>query len=146
MVSGLKKDIALVATMCFLIICSFWWILPSPIALAVVSGSSMKPAIRSGSLVIGVPRKPLVGDIVIARIGGNYVIHRVVNISGDIVYTKGDNNNYTDPPVRIQDVRYVVVLVIPPAIASYVLSSIIIYIAWTGTYFTYKYAFPRPRR
>lgn len=88
----------------------------------------------------------MVGDIVIARIGGNYVIHRVVNISGDIVYTKGDNNNYTDPPVRIQDVRYVVVLVIPPAIASYVLSSIIIYIAWTGTYFTYKYAFPRPRR
>lgn len=37
------------------------------------------------------------GDIVVFRVGNDYVIHRL-HKTEDILYTKGDNNPYKDRP------------------------------------------------
>jgi signal peptidase I len=112
-----------------------WQHVPSPIAIAIVSGKSMLPAIKSGSVAIGVAEKPRVGDVVIVKIGDRYVIHRVISINGTMLQTKGDNNTHPDPPVPIFNARYVVVKVIPPPASYYLLSLICLLIIGIGIYF-----------
>ena len=71
---------------------------------AVVLTDSMNPAIPQGSLAITAPmwlKKPVVGDIVFyeAEIGNNKypIIHRIIRIEDDTIYTKGDNRSFHDP-------------------------------------------------
>ena len=71
---------------------------------AVVEGVSMEPLFHTGDLVVLVKKSPEeieVGDIVVYKSGGKYVIHRVVykyvGPSGDVCFvTKGDNNLLPD--------------------------------------------------
>lgn len=69
-----------------------------------VDGTSMLPTLEQGDLVViqSVPFSDLkVGDIIVysppCSATGESVIHRIVNVSGDGVITRGDNNGYTDP-------------------------------------------------
>lgn len=57
-------------------------------------GVSMNPFIRGGrdSVVLGKSGDLRVGDIALARIGPNYVLHRVIGIDADIVTLMGDGN------------------------------------------------------
>ncbi|AFH42367.1 signal peptidase I [Fervidicoccus fontis] len=72
--------------------------------VAVVKGTSMLPLLKEGDIVFLIHKSPdqiKVGDIVVyERLGGGYIIHRVVaieNISGVVYYTtKGDNNPIDD--------------------------------------------------
>jgi signal peptidase len=71
---------------------------------AVVEGSSMEPLFHTGDLVVLVkspPEEISVGDIVVYRSGGKFVIHRVVykyvGPGGETCFvTKGDNNVLPD--------------------------------------------------
>jgi len=97
-----------------------------PIALMIVSGSSMEPSLKAYDLVLGV-RPSLVGginegDIVVwcideARWRSSCIIHRVVDIHnvGGVVYvvTKGDALSTPDPPVPVDRISYVIVLHVP---------------------------------
>ncbi len=62
-----------------------------------VNGDSMFPLIRKGIDVVTllpVFRTLKVGDIVLfkaRRLGGDYVLHRIIEISGSTVLTRGDN-------------------------------------------------------
>ncbi|MEZ0393560.1 MAG: signal peptidase I [Desulfurococcaceae archaeon] len=71
--------------------------------LAVVEGYSMFPTLMEGDIVV-VVQKPAeqihVGDIIIYRTSGGFIIHRVVGvkvIDGKYFFvTKGDNNEIPD--------------------------------------------------
>lgn len=58
-------------------------------------GESMLPFIRGDkdSVTVRKPSGPVgKGDIVLARIGGNYVMHRVFEVDGDSLTLMGDGN------------------------------------------------------
>ena len=70
-----------------------------------VSGTSMKPFLRSGSLLRIAPllpslAPPVLGDIVLLQsASGRLVAHRVIELRGDMYGTKGDSSGEADPPV-----------------------------------------------
>lgn len=70
------------------------------IIFTVVVSDSMKPEFQRGDLVLTQTlfKEPHVGDIITfqARDVQYSITHRVVNVKGDIVTTKGDNNPLTD--------------------------------------------------
>jgi len=100
-------------------------ILGLPVALLLVSGTSMVPALEPGDMVVavspGLAGGIHVGDIVVYCLGvalrTGCVIHRVVELrpgpGGLLVVTKGDAVPRPDPPVPASLVGYVVVARIP---------------------------------
>jgi len=86
-----------------------------PVSFFMVSGRSMEPTLLIGDLVFGIKGNYTVGDIVIVegvnRV--NCIVHRVVEITGRSVTTKGDANPGPDNPVSRELVLYKVVLVVP---------------------------------
>jgi len=68
----------------------------------VATGNSMAPFIRNGELVDLVPSagKPKFGQVVLTRsIHGRLLLHRVVKLQGDDIFTQGDNCASVDLPV-----------------------------------------------
>lgn len=91
--------------------------------IAEVVGYSMYPQMYDGEYVLYITTEHpnfdiKVGDIVVYYNdeAGVYVAHRVVDIYSangvEYVLTKGDNNNYYDEPVRIDEIKAEVVDVI----------------------------------
>ena len=95
--------------------------------LLVVSGSSMEPAIPTGSLVIVRPALPAtlsVGDVVAFQLRGSTIAHRISAIEelGDAraFRTKGDASMVADPePIAFDDRAGLLVAQIP--LAGYLL-------------------------
>ena len=79
-------------------------------------GNSMRPFIRGQ--VDNVRLQPIkvlkVGDIVLARYNGRYVLHRIIAIEGDQVTLMGDGNLQGVEQVLKSDVTGVVVEIITP--------------------------------
>jgi signal peptidase I len=73
--------------------------LGGPATYAVVAGSSMAPALRTGDLVVLRPaRKYAVGQVVGYRTAsGALVLHRIVGRMGEGYLFQGDNNSWIDP-------------------------------------------------
>ena len=71
-----------------------------------VSGWSMKPLVRSGSILRFSRRgEPSVGDVVLARLADETLVaHRVVALDEDCVWTKGDACRTADGPLSRQSV------------------------------------------
>ena len=90
--------------------------LPMPFGYgwAVVLSGSMEPSISVGDLIIVSENKPYaVDDTVVYQQGSMLVVHRVVEINGDMVITKGDANNAEDQPISSSAVKGTVVAVVP---------------------------------
>ena len=91
-----------------------------PFALSLVAGYSMYPSLKPGDLVLstavwltGFSK----GDVVIYCTGlFHCVVHRVVEVAGGAVVTKGDFNPAPDPPVPETAVKYRAALAIPLAV------------------------------
>jgi len=72
----------------------------SPIYMVV--GDSMYPTLLQYDIVFAIP-KPLLtelkeGDIIIYRLGGNLIVHRIIMVvRGEGYIVKGDNNPAPDP-------------------------------------------------
>jgi len=71
-----------------------------------ISGSSMKPFLHDGNTVL-LGKISLVeiqiGDIILGRFNGNYVLHRVIRIGKDCVYLAGDNNLFQVERIESSD-------------------------------------------
>jgi len=100
-----------------------------PVNVSLVSGYSMYPSMKPGDLLVSLHKDIVgygVGDVVVWCSSPTYcTVHRVVELSGSQVVTKGDNNPSEDPPIPESYVRYRVVLIIPlaawlPACLAYV--------------------------
>ena len=72
----------------------------------VLAGASMTPALHAGdrARVARLQRLPRPGELVLARRGAQLVLHRVVEIAGDRVITRGDASPQNDSPIDVNDV------------------------------------------
>ncbi len=90
----------------FGLVCGILSALP-PLTLYPAVGTSMEPTIAEGDSVAVIPigtDRMSVGDIIVYRsplpaLNGEYplVAHRIVEIRGDIIHTRGDNRTAIDP-------------------------------------------------
>lgn len=84
------------------------WALNSDYPLATISSNSMWPALKEGDIVLlrGVdsPEDLDIGDIVAFRHGEGLAIHRVVEIDGFEITTRGDANTRLDDPIAFENV------------------------------------------
>ena len=79
-------------------------------------GNSMRPFIRGqiDNVRLQRPDDLKVGDIVLAKFEGRYIIHRIIDIKGDHVTMMGDGNLQGVEEVLRSDVSGVVVEIITP--------------------------------
>lgn len=83
-------------------------VLPMPFGYgsAVVLSGSMEPVIMTNELIIVEAREHYeVGDIVVYQTGGILVVHRIVDMDGQMVTTRGEANNMDDEPVELIQIK-----------------------------------------
>ncbi len=82
-----------------------------------VFSESMLPTFQKGDMIIVFGNDEIkVGDIIVFSVPDRQdpIIHRVYSITGSIIQTKGDNNQYVDPwQTTLQNVKGKAVLKIP---------------------------------
>lgn len=90
--------------------------MPFGVGAAVVLTGSMEPTIMADDLIIVKAQETYTPDEVVVYQSGNLlVVHRIVDIDGDLVTTQGDANNAPDEPVELSRLKGSVVGVIPKA-------------------------------
>ncbi len=92
--------------------------LPMPFGYgaAVVLSGSMEPEFSQGDLIIVKETDSFeVNDIVVFQDNNSLVVHRIIEIGGETVTTKGDANNVADEPISAEAVKGKVMFSIPYA-------------------------------
>ncbi len=76
-------------------------------------GNSMLPFIRGGMDPVSLRKLPAVavGDIVLARFPGRYILHRVIALDGNAVTLMGDGNIAGTERCRLEDILGTVVAI-----------------------------------
>lgn len=88
--------------------------MPFGFGVSVVLSGSMEPTLSVNDLVlIHAEESYQSGDIVVYQEGYHLVIHRIVGIYGDTVFTRGDANNVDDAPFPIGQIKGRLVFSIP---------------------------------
>ncbi|MBQ3099826.1 MAG: signal peptidase I [Clostridia bacterium] len=90
--------------------------LPMPFGYgsAVVLSGSMEPEFSKGDLIIVKEAEDYaVEDIVVYQDGASLVVHRIIDIDGETVTTKGDANNTADEPIELSAIKGRVLFWIP---------------------------------
>ena len=84
--------------------------MPFGYGMSVVLSGSMESRLSVDDLVIIKATDSYnVNDIVIYQDGNSLVIHRIIEIDGDTVTTKGDANNTSDEPIQKSQIKGVLV-------------------------------------
>lgn len=80
--------------------------MPFGIGAAVVLSGSMEPTIMTDELIL-VQAQDSYGldDIVVYQSGHVLVVHRIVDMDGELVTTRGDANNTDDPPIPVSQIK-----------------------------------------
>ncbi len=92
--------------------------MPMPLGFgaSVVLSGSMEPELSVDDLVIVKRTESVnVGDVVVFQSENQLIIHRVMEIQGQQLVTKGDANPSADDPIEMDAVKGVMVCVIPKA-------------------------------
>ena len=90
--------------------------MPFGVGASVVLSGSMEPSLSVDDLVFVKAEDSYdVGDVVVYQSGRSLVIHRILQIEGDAVVTKGDANNIEDAPIALADIKGRMVGVVPGA-------------------------------
>ena len=86
-------------------------------AVIIPTGNSMLPFIRGGEDRVVLRRRDsiAVGDIVLARLGERYILHRVIAAEGDALTLMGDGNLSGTERCSLADVLGTVVQIILPS-------------------------------
>ena len=86
-------------------------------AVIIPTGNSMLPFIRGGvdRVVLRKKSAVAVGDVVLARIGDRYILHRVISRKGDALTLMGDGNVRGTEACRTEDVIGTVAEIIRPS-------------------------------
>lgn len=88
--------------------------MPFGIGFSTVLSGSMEPSLSVGDmLIIKGQDNYQIGDIVVYQSGRMPVVHRIEDISEEMVTTKGDANDTSDEPFPLQNIKGEVVAVIP---------------------------------
>lgn len=92
--------------------------LPMPLGFgaAIVLSGSMEPTFSEGDLIIATRSDTVAADdIVVYQERDHLVVHRVMEVDGDQLITKGDANNAPDEPINMSAVKGTVQFWIPGA-------------------------------
>lgn len=74
--------------------------------IAQVLSGSMEPTFSEGAiLLVKKTQKVKIGDIIVYQSGKDLIVHRIVDMQGNIIIAKGDANEKADQPFRNSDVR-----------------------------------------
>ena len=90
--------------------------LPMPFGYgaAVVLSGSMEPELSAGDLIIVKETENYKqNDIVVFQDENSLVVHRIIEVDGETITTKGDANKAADEPISITDVKGKVLFWIP---------------------------------
>ena len=88
--------------------------MPFGYGMTVVLSGSMENRLSADDLVIIKATDDFkVNDIVLYQDGNSLVIHRIIEIDGDTVTTKGDANNIADEPINKSQIKGVLIYDIP---------------------------------
>jgi signal peptidase len=80
--------------------------MPFGVGLSVILSGSMEPTLSVNDLVVvKAADSYTVDDIVVYQSGSTLVIHRIVDIQGDVYITKGDANNTADEPIGLAVIK-----------------------------------------
>lgn len=82
--------------------------LPMPFGLgvSVVYSGSMEPTYSGGDLIFVTKADSYeLGDVVVFQTNKKAVMHRIIEIDGDTVVTKGDANNVADEPIPLASIK-----------------------------------------
>jgi len=67
--------------------------------------ASMSPTIEIGDIVfVKLGEQVQEKDIITYKSGNAFITHRIIEIQGDSIIAKGDNNNTQDKPIKKQDI------------------------------------------
>ncbi len=106
-----------------------------------VTGNSMLPTLYPDQVYFWetINDTPKIGDIVIIeRDDRDYlIIHRIIQIDGEMILTKGDNNSHIDDPISRDQVIARVSLTLPIS-GSQMLALICLSSAYIGIYLFYS--------
>lgn len=72
--------------------------------LVIISGS-MEPELMVDDLIIIKEDIYKNGDIITYKSNNSFVTHRIIDIDGDFIYTKGDSNNVPDDPITQSQIQ-----------------------------------------
>ena len=90
--------------------------LPMPFGYgaAVVLSGSMEPEFSEGDLILIKETKDYKqNDIVVFQGGNNLIVHRIIDIDGETITTKGDANKTADEPINVSNIKGKVLFWIP---------------------------------
>lgn len=80
--------------------------MPFGIGMGVVKTGSMRPTITESDLIIVKKTDDyIVDDIVVYQSNSDLVVHRIIRIEGDLIYTQGDNNSGEDAPIKKDQIK-----------------------------------------
>ena len=90
--------------------------MPFGIGATVVLSGSMEPELSTGDLLIVVKDSEYeLEDVVVYQSGKSAVVHRIIDIDGESITTKGDANNAPDDPITVEHIKGRVLWAIPYA-------------------------------
>lgn len=100
--------IAILAGLIYAIPQALAYALKTNYPIAAITSGSMWPVLKTGDIVLieGVQDKSQikVGDIVVYKNPLGFTIHRIIEINGDTIITKGDANNVSDTPIKFPSI------------------------------------------
>lgn len=80
--------------------------MPFGVGAALVLSGSMEPTLSVDDLIFVKAQDGYeVGDVVVFQSGGSLVVHRIMEINGDMVITQGDANNAPDEEMELSRIR-----------------------------------------
>ena len=88
--------------------------MPFGVGVSVVLSGSMEPELSIDDLIVVKEAESYeLRDMVVFESGGDLVVHRIIDIQGEEIITKGDANNVEDEPITLEDIKGKVVFSIP---------------------------------
>ncbi len=120
---GMMKKIRILSLIIIFVFTLWSLIVFTPYRIGICRGESMAPIIRENDLIIMKLFNPKKSEIIKQGMIIAYeeegergererIVHRVISISKEQIITKGDNNDISDPPISISQVREIHLLTI----------------------------------
>ena len=102
-----KKIIDVILVLMIILLVGYFALrITDKIVIYKVETGSMEDKIHAGDYILLLKRKNYkIGDVVTYQTSGYFVTHRIVEINGDKVTTKGDANNLNDDEISINQIE-----------------------------------------